>query len=298
MFKIILIFSFAIAFFLSPVFRCLVFNFWRSIPNFFIDVFKYFKYRAWRVAPCGELVSYTGLFGKGKTLSAVHCVVSLYKRYNDLMVYDKLRKKFVKQNVVILSNVSLNGVPFKHFESLHQMVELSHQLKELDEQNNTLTYLYVLADELSVQMNSRNFKSNIDPLFLNTLLTCRHYHISMYYTAQRFNQVDALLRQVTQRVFDCDKNWRIQLQRVYDGYELENCTNPLLVKPLKIVTWFIRNKDFGYYDTLACVDNLTKDAMSGDMLSPEEILQLQTGQPSDTVVNYSRKARKRRPFKH
>lgn len=297
MFKLILIIVFIIAIVISYPFRCFCLNPFKSLYYACVDTFLYIRYKKWRNAPCGSLIGYTGLFGKGKTLSAVHAVVSLYKQYNNLVVYDKFRSKYVRQRILILSNVELCGIPYKKLESLRQIVALSHQVKDLDDKYDTLTYIYVLADELSVQLNSRDFKKNIDPLFLNTLLTCRHYHISMYYTAQRFNQVDALLRQVTQHVYDCDKNWRFQIQYKFSAYELENCTNPRLVQPLGIKFWFVRNKDYGYYDTLACVSNLEKSALTGDMLSPKEILELQQAMPADTVERYSKKAKKRRPFK-
>ena len=297
MIKLLLIIIFIIALVISYPFRCFCLNPFKSIYYACIDSFLYIKYKKWNNAPCGSLIAYTGLFGRGKTLSAVHTVVSLYNRYNNLVVYDKFRSKFVRQRILILSNVELCGIPYKMFESLKQLVELSHQVKECDEKFDTLTYIYVLGDEFSVQLNSRNFKKNIDPLFLNTLLTCRHYHISMYYTAQRFNQVDALLRQVTQHVYDCDKHWRFQIQYKYSAYELENCTNPSLVQPLGIKFWFVRNKDYNYYDTLACVSNLEKEALTGNMLSDKEILELQTAMPGDTVEKYSRKAKKRKPFK-
>lgn len=296
MIKLIIIVGAIILFVLYPWFRCAVLNPHLTTGYGIIDLFKYLKYKCWRNATCGALIAYTGLFGKGKTLSCVHTVVSLYNRYNDKIVWDKFRSKFVRQKVVVLSNVELK-IPFKKFESLRQLVELSHQLKELDEKYDTITFIYVLADELSVQLNSRNFKSNIDAPFLNTLLTCRHYHISMFYTAQRFNQVDALLRQVTQTVIECNKLWRFQQVSYYDAFELENCTNLLLVKPLKRSCWFVRNRDYEAYDTLACVEDLKKSELSGDMISEKEILELQTAQPIDSVVHYSRKAKRRRPFK-
>lgn len=266
MVKIFLVLGFCFCYIIFPAFRCALANPHWTIGFSGIDLFNYFRYRQWRNATCGELICYTGLFGKGKTLSAVHTVVSRYKHYNNKVVYDKFRRRFVKQRILILSNVELVGIPYKKFKSLEQLVQLSHECKDLDQEYNTLTYIYVLGDEFSVQLNSRSFKTNISPTFLNTLLTCRHYHISLFYTAQRFNQVDALLRQVTQTVVDCHKSWRFQLQNFYDGYELENCTNPLLVKPLVRRCWFVRNKDFGYYDTLACVSNLEKSQLSGNIL--------------------------------
>lgn len=271
-------------------------------PHFFVgygglDLVHFVKYKAWRNAYCGELVCFSGLFGKGKTLSAVHKVVGFFKHYNGLMVYDRSRKKFVLQQVVILSNVRLSGVPYLELKSLRQIVELSKDYKAADDENDTLTFIIVLLDEASVQLNSRNFKNNIDPLFLNTLLTCRHYHISIYYTAQRFSIVDALLRQVTQTVVECDKFWRFQRQRIYDAYQLENCTNPILVEPVKRTCWFVRDRDYKAYDTVACVGDLEHSALSGDMLSAQEILNSIQPSQADTVVKYSKKAKKRKPFK-
>ena len=280
-------------FIFSVIFRCIILNPHLTIYYGFKDIIDYFRYKQWNNARCGELIAYVGLFGKGKTLSCVHTVVSRYKRYNNKRVYDVFRHRFVKQKVVVLSNVDLK-IRFVKFENLNQIVELSHDYDDLDKLNNTLTYLYVLGDEFSVQLNSRNFKTNINAHVLNSILTCRHYHMSIFYTAQRFNHVDALLRQVTQLVISCDKIWRFQRHNYYDAYELENCTNPLNVKPIKRTCWFVRNKDYNAYDTLACVDNLSKDAIDGNMLSDMEILQLQAPEQIDSVVNYTRKAKKRR----
>ena len=292
--KIILLGVFLIFVFVSPAFRCIVFNPHLSAYYGFTDLYHFFRYHQWRNGKCGELICYTGLFGKGKTLSAVHTIVTRYRRYNDKMVFDIHRLKWVLQRVVILSNVELSTVPYVKFENLNQIVELSHELNDYDLEHDTLTFLYVLGDEFSVQLNSRNFKTNINAQVLNSILTCRHYHMSLFYTAQRFKHVDALLRQVKKSVYDCRKLWRLQRQYVYDAYELENCTNPLLVVPKMRLCWFVRNKDYEEYDTLSCVDNLSKDALEGNMLSDFEILELQSSQDADTVVNTSRKAKRRK----
>lgn len=297
MIKILLLILFFIIYAAFPLIRCAINNFPLTGCFGLVDLFYYFRYKMWNNATCGELIAFCGLFGKGKTLSAVHLIVQRYKRYDGKRVYDKHRKKFVTQHILILSNVDLVGVPYIPFTSLQLLVDLSKKVKLIDEENDTLTYIYCLGDEFSVQLNSRNFAKNFDALFLNTLLTCRHYHISIFYTTQRFNQVDALLRQVTQNVIECNKVWRFQLQTCYDGYELENCVNPTLVQPLNKSCWFIRNKDFACYDTLACVSNLEKSIVDGDMISKGEIIAMQNAIPSDTVVRYSRKAKKRKRFK-
>lgn len=296
MIKFLVVVGIIIAMIFSPVFTCAICNPHLTIGYGGFDLFHWFKYRAWRNAKSGKLICYTGLFGKGKTLSATHDVVHFYRRYNDKQVFIKGRG-FVTQRVLILSNVELKSVPFVPFESLRQLVDLTDDVRKFDVENGTVTFILVLGDEFSVQLNSRNFKTNIDALFLNTLLTCRHYHINIYYTSQRFSFVDALLRQVTQTVVDCDKLWRFQRQKIYDAYQLENCTNPTLVQPIGRWCWFVRNKDYNAYDTLACVKNLEHSVVTNDMMSSEDILKSIAPENVDSVVNYSRKAKKRRPFK-
>lgn len=255
-----------------------------------LDLYKYFRYRCWNICHTGMIVCYVGLFGKGKTLSAVHKVVSLYKRYNDRKIYDFYRMKWVTQKIHIISNVSLS-IPYEDFVSMAQIVAVADRMRAVDEKNDTLTCTIALGDEFSVQLNSRSFKSNIDPLFLNTLLTCRHHHISLIYTSQRFNHVDALLRQVTSYVYTCNKIWRIMVHEQFDAFDLENASDPTLIKPKRRFGWFIKDAAFNAYDTLACVGNLTKSCKEGDMLTEEQILDLQRNNPAnlDGVVNPSRK---------
>lgn len=239
----------------------------------------------------GELVAYTGLFGKGKTLSAVHRVVSEYARYNGRLVWCPRRKRMVTQRIHVISNVSLS-VPYEDFISLEQIVLAAERSRAYDDAHNTLTVTLVLGDEFSVQMNSRNFKTNIDPLFLNTILTCRHDYISLYYTAQRFGHVDALLRQVTSYVVECDKLWRFQRVNSYDAWDMENANSAQLVRPFFRGCWFVRDSDYRAYDTLACVGNLKKSMQAGDMMSEEEIRSLQQNTQDtnmDGVVRPSRR---------
>ena len=206
--------------------------------------------------------------------------------YNDKIIYDIDRKKFVTQKIHIISNVDLN-IPFERFTNLSQVVRVADRFKEMDELNDTLTCTIVLGDEFSVQMNSRNFKTNIDPLFLNTLLTCRHHHIMLIYNAQRFSHVDALLRQVTTYVVECHKVWRVIIQTTYDAYTLENCSDPTSVKSLGSSGWFVTDKDFNAYDTLACVGNLKRSYDENDMLSDIEIINKTSGQNYD-IGKYKR----------
>ena len=248
-----------------------------------------------RNCPTGQIIAYTALFGGGKTLSVVHYVTTLFYRYAGLKVWDRDRKKFVTQKIHVISNVDL-VIPYEKFVSLEQIVRVADKFHEMDLQNDTLTVTVVLGDEFSVQLNSREFKKNIDPLFLNTLLTCRHHHILMVYDAQRFNHVDALLRQVTLSVIECKKVWRFMIQYEFDAYEMENAVNPLLLTPKARYGWFIRDADYQAYDTLACVGNLKKSCEKGDMLSEEDILKLQcnNGTNMEAVTAPSKAYRKSR----
>lgn len=255
--------------FAFPYLRIVLFNFPKWVILSLKDFFFYFRNFSFNVCPSGKIICYSGLFGFGKTLSAVYKVVSLYKRYND-------KKCFVNghwriQKIVILSNVALKNVPYMEFKSLEDITNWTHLKENLD--NDKFYYvLLVLGDEFSTCLNSRNFKSNIDPIFLNTLVTSRHYAISLYYTSQRFNLVDKLLRDVTFYVIECRKIGRVELQKRYDAFDLENCSNVSLVKPLSRSGFLITDEVYNSYDTLAVVNNLIKSVENNDMLSEMEII--------------------------
>lgn len=291
---------FILVFAASVTFRLIVLH-PLAVPRYgLVDLFKYFKYKQYNECKTGELVAYVGLFGKGKTLSAVHKVCTLYHLYNGKDVWDAERGDFVIQRVKIISNVHLSSVPYERFVSLEQIVLAADLNRKYDEENHTRTITLVLGDEFSVQLNSRSFKTNINPLFLNTVLTCRHHHISLYYTAQRFAHVDALLRQVTSYVVSCDKLWRLQRHYVFDAWEMENATNPQNIRPVRRTGFFVFNRDYDAYDTLACVGNLKKAFEEGDMLSEQEILELQCNQgPNmDAVAQPSRRYLRSRKKMH
>lgn len=279
----------------SPVFRCSVFHPFKTVFNTIIDMVLYILRKGWRICPVGLIVAYCGLFGKGKTLSAVHDIVRKYEKYNGKMVYDKFRKKWVKQKVQVLSNVSLS-IPYIEFTGLQQIVDICENRERIDALNNTLTITLVLIDEASVQLNSREYKKNFSMPILNSLLTCRHHYLYIALTSQRFQHIDILLRGVISYVVDCNKLWRFQRNYHYDAWEMENATNVMLLKPFKRKCWFVRNKDFRAYDTLACVNNLVKECRAGKMLSDEEIIALRGNDVVgvDGIVKPSRKLKKAR----
>lgn len=255
------------------------------------DTYYYFKHHKYDYYDAGLLNCYFAHFGRGKTLSVVHYVRTVYNRYNNKRVWDVGKRKFVLQKIHIISNVHLNDVPYEELVSLSQVVCCAWRNKKIDEENDTRTVVMVLLDEASSQLNSRNFKTNIDPDFLNTLITSRHFHMSLLYTSQKFHLVDALLRSVTQNGISCNKIWRIMVQEFYSADELEYASDKSLVKPIKRVGWFIKDSDYHAYDTLATVEKLKKSVDSNEMMTEEEILSLRgkLNPDNDAIVSGSRK---------
>ena len=279
----------------SPLFRCAIFHAVSMFKYLGKDSITRVKYKKDNDFKSGSLNIYCGYFGSGKTLSLVHKVTSIYHQYNGLTVWCPERKKFVTQRILILSNVDLLSVPYVPLESLAQVVAASDANKVYDQQYNTLTCTIVCMDELSVQMNSREFAKNIDAYFLNTLMCCRHYHVTFFGSAQRFAHVDKLMRDVTMNVVQCRKLWRFQLNTYYDAWQLENATNPEMIKPVFRRCWFVRDSDYEAYDTLSVVQNLQKKYSSGDIFTEAEILARQSPSDAnmDVVSTPSRKYRKR-----
>ena len=262
------------------------------------DFPKWLFRKNWRLLDGGILNCYGAHFGGGKTLSMAHFITRLYEKKNNKKVWDRGRKKFVTQKIHIISNFDLKLVPYEKLESLSQVLACAKYNKQIDEENNTRTVTMVLIDEASVQLNSRNFKSNIDANFLNTLLTCRHYHISLWYSSQKFKLTDALMRSVTQRYIECEKIWRFVCLKEYNADEIEYASDPTMVKPLRRYGYFVKDRDYNSYDTLACVEALERSAREGDMLSEKDILEMrgQLNPDNDAVTNrsFKHKMRKRR----
>lgn len=288
---IVILLGIGILFFRFPYVRVLIIKFPLWFGLTIKDIFYWFKERKFFVCPSGRIIAFCGLFGKGKTLSMVHYVTRLYRRFNNRKVFVNGKWRIQKINVV--SNVSLN-IPYTEFTGLRQIVDIAKQKDELDGDKYYFVTL-VVGDEFSVQLNSRSFKDNIDALFLNTLLTSRHYAISLFYSSQKFLLVDKLLREVTFWVYDCNKIGRIMVHNIFDAFDMENATNLSLVKPLRRTGWLIYDRDYAAYDTLACVGNLIKSSTDGDMLTSSEILENlgATQTDYDSVVHQSGKLKRR-----
>lgn len=272
-----------------PLPRFIILHIPRILVGAIPDIINYIRYKRWHECPSfGRIVCYTGLFGQGKTKECVRFITDQYEKYNDLMVYDKDRKKWVQQKINVFSNVQLT-IPYIPLKSLQQLVDCQYT----DFGNVNL----FLIDEASVVFNSREFKSNFSTPALNTILTSRHHKIGIYLTAQRFGHMDALLRQVTSYVYECKffKPLRIQQIKVFDAWETENCSNLLLLKPLRLLYRYTSNKDYENYDTNAMVEEISKKCETNDFVSDSDVLNAQGNSESDIkMLNKPKRKLKKR----
>lgn len=224
------------------------------------DLIKYIKTKGWKTWQGYGIHMYVGLFGHGKTLSAVRFVTQNAKKYN----------------LHVLSNIQLFDVEYEPLVNYQQII---------DAPANTI----ILIDEVSTLFNARSWKDfNMTLLF--QLLQCRKQRKQLVCTAQRFAHVDKLLRDITSYVIVCNKTWRLQHNEYYDAWDYDNANNSSLISRLNNVWWFVPDNAFNSYDTSELIDNAKKTAF----ISNEEILDKQA--PSDTaltnVQNASRKLKK------
>ena len=201
------------------------------------DTFNYFKYQKWKEWNGFGLIFYTGLFGTGKTLSATKYVIATAKRYN----------------LNVISNISLQGIEYTPLINYQQILDAP-------------AYTIIFIDEISTLWNSREYKSfPVEVLF--RLLQNRKSHIQFIATAQRFEHIDKLLRDVASYVVVCRKLWRFTVNTYYDAYMYER-VNGQFLKPAFEKMAFITDLDYAAYDTNEIINNVKKT----DFISNDEIL--------------------------
>lgn len=286
---------FIILFIVNPTFRCIVCHPIKVVVNGTKDLYKYFKYKKWNECDYGYIHCYIAqdskAFGCGKTLSSVEYIDTLYKQYNDKMIWDRTTKKYVTQKLTILSNVAFKQIPYIKLESMAQYISYLEERYKKDAEEGVKTITVLFVDEAGSAFNSRSFASNFNPLAIKTILCARHYASFLILSSQRFSMCDALLRQVTNVCISCDKLWRLQRLNYYDAYEMENAQNPTLVEPYAKKCWFVTDNSYAKYDTFAQLEDIKKKCEEGDMMTEAEILANQCNMPAnvDPVLKPSKK---------
>lgn len=272
--------------FLPPL-RCMALHPFLTVYFAIKDIYKYFRYCRWReYRGYGTLTLFCGLFGKGKTLSSVVYARRIYKKYNGKKVYDFVDKKWKTQYIHIVSNVEIKDIPYIKLNSLSDIITITQH-------NDNVSCWLIAVDEMSTQVNSREYKTNFSTDLLNVLLTCRHYRLQIIGSSQRFAHVDALVRQVTQSAIECKKLWRVVEWQVFDAWKIENTADITKIKPNKVKTIFVTDKDFNSYDTTACVESFKENVAKGKHLTDSEIMQFQTEAENYVVANMKKRYRKK-----
>lgn len=287
MFIFIVIFLFAIALF--PFLRFYVTHLPVTLKATIIDVYRYFRYKKYHECrEIGKVIMFTAsdgqAFGSGKTLSMVQWLKQIYDKYNGLDVYDEDTKSFVKQRIIIISNVKLFGIPYIQFKGRDQFVNID----KLDYTEHDVVFFVI--DEAGLEFNSRKYKDNLPTDFLVRLLQVRHNRVSFCLTSQRFGFVDKVLRQICGVVTTCKKKWRIVRLQDYDAYALENCNNPSMLQPIATRFYFATDKLYNSYDTTYNVEKLKEQLEAGELLDTKEIIE-RTGESysPESVMNKWRK---------
>lgn len=220
------------------------------------DFFWYIRCKYWTVFDMWGLHIYVAKFGGGKTSSMVANAYSLCRQYSQLSV---------------VTNLTLSNFP-KHTKIL----PLNTVNDILNAPENTL----VLIDEIGTLFNSRDFKQGtaLPKILFQYLCQCRHRHMMIYGTVQRWQFLDKQLRDITSTVRVCRSHLQHPFSRIttvtsYDALDYEmSYTNPLLkLSPLSVKVRLQTDKVRSLYDTMQMVDTL----LSYDYDTDEEILQNQ-----------------------
>ncbi len=230
-----------------PLIRCIISNPHNITYYSLYDIIDYFMNKKWKNFNEYGIDMFVGMFGHGKTLSMTHKARKLYKKFGD--------------DILFISNYKLIGIPYVPLVNFNQLLALGTE--ETSKYKGTV----VLIDEIEDVLSHRNYATF--PLqLLNVLTQQRKKHIYIMCSAQRFFMVDKLFRCITTHVIDCNKYWRLQRMRMYDAWDYENAMTPQLVRSLKTVWWFVKNKDFNSYDT----EQMISETMSADFISNDEKL--------------------------
>lgn len=282
-----------------PLIPCALFNIPFVIYYILYDLYNYIKDKAWKKFKHYGIRVFTGMFGKGKTLTATYYANKWYKKYGNSLLF--------------LSNYKLNNIPYIPLVSFEQLVTIQEKWQKLEDYKYRLTEgdgldsvefkeyeklqsewkyqgVVVLIDEIELLLNNRKF-SEFPLELLHTLCQQRKFKMVILATAQRFGMVDIAFRRISTFVVECNKLWRFQCSKIYDAWELENAVNPQFIKPVGRRCYFIRNKLFQSYDT---TQSITREN-TADFISNKESLEKKGYILSNlnVVDRLNRKGRKR-----
>ena len=216
-----------VVYMISPLFRVIIKNLHLIGIYSVTDLILYIRYKKWLAFNYYGIDCFIGLFGHGKTLTMCHRARLLYEQFGD-----KIR---------FISNVELVNIPYIPLVNFNQLVDLGEGESDYD---GTV----VLIDEIENVLNNRNF-AKFPLALLHTINQQRKKHVYIMCTSPRFFMIDKLFRQITTKVYVCDKIWRFQHVQSFDAWDYENAMNTRDIKRLSNVWWFVKNQDYNTYNT-------------------------------------------------
>lgn len=246
----------------TPLGRFLAFNIHNLVYYLPVDIFKWVKYKKYNECPnFGYIKIFNGYFGSGKSLSCVNEVVNIYKRYNGKVVWNEDLQTFLHQKITIVSNLTLEGVPYIPFTSEQQFIYYEVAPSEV---------VIFLIDEIGTVWNNRNFKDFNPDVFAN-IVQSRKRKMAIYGTLPKIIGTDINVRRYTDDVVVCTKKWRILKHMYYKADDIENCSNLDMLEPHLIEYHFVFDRMYNQYNTNAMVDKLKRDMEEGKLLSFAEL---------------------------
>lgn len=191
---------------------------------------------------------YSGRQGRGKTISAVHALRELKKRYPKAIVVTNLKVKFddsihisvraesesiCTSIVSAFNNGSLN--PAKHYVRFSTVSELSACFTHIN--NGYMGVIYVV-DEIHLYFNSLDSK-NIPVSVMTEVSQQRKQRKLIIGTSQLFSRLAKPFREQADNIIICVTYFGlITKQMVFDGETLTEDSRGQLVGQRKKVGWF------------------------------------------------------------
>ena len=213
------------------------------------DLIWYFQVQYWNIFDQWGLHIYVAKFGGGKTSSMVQRAYSLACQYKQL---------------TIITNLTIKNFP-KHTKIL--------PLDSVEDILNAPVNSLVLIDEIGTLFNSRDFKrgDSLPKILFQYLCQCRHRHMMIFGTVQRWQFLDKQLRDITTSVRVCRTHLNHPFSRIttvtsYDAYDYElSYANPMVkISPVGVRVRIQSNKVRHLYDTMEMVNTLLEMKYDSD----------------------------------
>lgn len=222
----------------------------KLLPHFLFlvlrDLYHYVKNHRWRQFEGWGLHIYLGKFGAGKTCTMVRDVYNLCQKYDNLTIVTNLKLDNFPKSVQILP--------------LHSVQDI------LNSPDNTI----VVVDEIGTIFNSRDFMNNkencLPKILFQHICQCRHRHMMIMGTVQRWGFLDKQLRDITSDVTVCSSFFAHPFSRmisnyIYDAEEYNlfytSPMRPLI--PLGGEVWIQTDFFRSLYDTKEMVNTMLND---------------------------------------